>query len=264
MTDFAKFGKEKNFIECPELLDIHVPRMCEANKRVLTYLKDSDLIHSGVVVFEDFLGPDKARLIAEQAHKSVIKDGKCPASILHNLEGTHVHENCRPIWLAIKPFFHKRVYAEIHNRFWWLGYIQHLYNCPDDYDEQKVFHTDTFYPSIKFWYFPEAVREEDGPFWFCERSVELTDKLIDWHKARIEDIREKRVEDWRGPRHLEGSLRISTLELKDLGYEPRPVCVEADTLVIANTFGFHRRGDVASPKHRVSIHGSIRVFNPFG
>jgi hypothetical protein len=107
------------------------------------------------------------------------------------------------------------------------------------------------------------VKVDEGPFWYTPNSAKLTEGLISWHEDRVRDMKSGMVEEWRGQPHKEGSFRASLEELADLGYKPFPVEVDADTLVVANVFGFHRRGDTVKPTNRVSMHGSIRLKNPF-
>ena len=55
-------------------------------------------------------------------------------------------------------------------------FIQRLQNSPDNNDVQKVMHMDTFFITVKFWFFPEDVTIDDGPFCYVPKSNILTDK----------------------------------------------------------------------------------------
>ncbi|MEO1328197.1 MAG: phytanoyl-CoA dioxygenase, partial [Pseudomonadota bacterium] len=60
-----------------------------------------------------------------------------------------------------------------------------------------------------------------------------------------------------------GSLRATEEDLREMGCrEPIRFAVPANTLVIADTNGFHRRGHSPKPSHRVAIYASSRS-NPF-
>ena len=60
-----------------------------------------------------------------------------------------------------------------------------------------------------------------------------------------------------------GSLRVDESELEALGYGPiRSLKVKANTLVVADTFGFHRRGEASVNSTRLSMAFSNRI-NPF-
>lgn len=257
--NLAQYGKEKRYDLYPKLLDLHVLRMIEANRLAPTYINDTELMHSGMIRYDKFLGAH-SDWIEEEILSSLIKDGQCDESRVATKYGPS-RASLPEIWGKISPLFPDHMQEEVLNSFRSNTYLQHLLNTPDDNDEQKVFHSDTFFPAVKFWYFPKAVTE--GAFWYVPNSPVLTDALIAWHEARVADIKAGRAESWRRHAHLEGSFRISPEELKELGYTQVPVTVDDDTLVIANTFGFHRRGDTSKPTHRAAIHGSIRINNPF-
>jgi hypothetical protein len=60
-----------------------------------------------------------------------------------------------------------------------------------------------------------------------------------------------------------GSPRIAEAELADVGLPPpTALTAKANTLVIANTHGFHRRGDAPAGSSRLEIYASSRT-NPF-
>ena len=51
--------------------------------------------------------------------------------------------------------------------------------------------------------------------------------------------------------------------MKTMGTTPKLFSVPANTLVVANVFGFHRRGHTEEQVVRDAVHGSVRVSNPF-
>ena len=144
-------------------------------------------------------------------------------------------------------------------------FIQRLQNRPDDNDVQKVMHMDTFFITVKFWFFPEDVTIDDGPFCYVPKSNILTDKRKEWMRKQWADIIDGRIDPQRPYGHAEGSLRVFDEELISMGYDPEATAhpVKANTLVIANTFGFHARGQVSNTVIRQAIHGSIRLTQPF-
>lgn len=250
---FIGMSKRKDFHKYPELLDIHVERLIAANGHVGTYMKDSELLKSGLIKAEKFSG------LANE----VLNDLKsAPVGKRSNASRIDTGSNADKVLNQIKPFikelYQPAAHGEFEKVFYQQSFRQHLLNRPDDQDDQKVFHTDTFFHCVKFWYFPHSVGEDEGAFWYVPYSPVVTDKLLDWHRARVDDMKNARAENWRGVGHVEGSFRISLDEIKDLGLTAIPVVVEPDTLVVANVFGFHRRGDVKQPTKRLSIHGSIR------
>jgi hypothetical protein len=144
-------------------------------------------------------------------------------------------------------------------------FVQRLQNSPDNNDVQKVLHMDTFFPTVKFWFFPQDVTIKDGPFCYVAGSNILTDRRKRWMRKQWEDIIDGKVDPRRTYGHAEGSLRVFDKELIEMGFDPecRAYPVKANTLVIANTFGFHARGEVSNTVIRQAIHGSIRLSQPF-
>jgi hypothetical protein len=144
-------------------------------------------------------------------------------------------------------------------------FIQRLQNSPDNNDVQKVMHMDTFFITVKFWFFPEDVTIDDGPFCYVAKSNILTDKRKEWMRRQWTDIIDGKIDPQRTYGHAEGSLRIFDDELIEMGFDPEATAhlVKANTLVIANTFGFHARGEVSNTVIRQAIHGSIRLPQPF-
>jgi hypothetical protein len=128
-------------------------------------------------------------------------------------------------------------------------------------DPQVRFHADTFYPAMKAWLFLEDVPLETGPFAYVKGSHKLTPARLAWEKQRSLDARD-------GDCRLSarGSLRIDTGELAALGLpQPTVFAVPANTLVIADTFGFHARTPASLPATRVEIwaYGRRNPFRPF-
>lgn len=256
-------AKEKRYNLFPELLDLHVERLIRADRAARSYLQKTPLLSFGLIKIEQLLGGETAKAVDEQIGRSLIFDGKQDQTRVVNLKGTVCHEVCNVIYPIIMGMFEKNALPQAKKHFGFYTYLQHLFNRPEDKDEQKLFHTDTFFHCVKFWYFPHDVEDDNGAFWYVPYSPVLTDKLVAWHSRRVKDLKEGKSEKWRGLAHREGSFRISTEEIRALGLEPLAVGVKADTLVIGNVFGFHRRGDTKTPTHRHAIHGSIRFNDPF-
>ena len=125
-------------------------------------------------------------------------------------------------------------------------------------DPQTALHSDTFHSTAKLWLFLEDVGEEEGPFVYVPGSHRLTDERLQWeHEQSLTARDDPRLH------HTLGSFRLEESQLRALGYgQPRTFSVKANTLVVADTYGFHRRSPSYTPTSRVELHGHLRS-NPF-
>ena len=128
-----------------------------------------------------------------------------------------------------------------------LVYIQTLYRQGGSSDPQTKLHSDTFHSTTKAWLFLTDVRENEGAFTYVPGSHRLTAERLEWQYRTSLQAKESKDQETR-----EGSFRIEASELEALRL-PQPVqlAVPANTLVVADTFGFHARGP--------SIAGALRV-----
>jgi hypothetical protein len=125
-------------------------------------------------------------------------------------------------------------------------------------DPQKTFHSDTFHPTMKFWYFPTEVKPELGPFTYVPGSHKLTWKRLKWEYKMSLDA--KNLKDGMA---ANGSFRFTEKDFKELGLaEPVSFTVKANTILFGNTFGVHRRGDSEGKATRTAIWGDSRT-NPY-
>jgi len=144
-----------------------------------------------------------------------------------------------------------------------VSYIQtiknHFVDGPPD--PQKNLHSDTFHPTMKSWYFLDNVDERNGPFTYVPGSHRLTLARLRWEYRRSIEISKD------GDRYSgNGSLRLSDSDAKEMGLNPpKGFQVPANTLVIANTHGFHCRGQASERSTRTELWTISRSnpFNPF-
>lgn len=235
------------------------------NPFVTEYSKEYD--EYGIVVINNFLNKEDIPEVIEEINTFPLAVFKTPGNVIAHLNNDKAltkavfESKMKSIvfdCLAL-PMDHKEgndLYAQ--NTF-----VQKLHNKKDDGDVQKIMHTDTFFPCIKWWYFPEQVKLDDGPFVYAPTSNILTKNRLDFIYKETIAISRGDIDPSRTYGHAEGSLRINQEELAEMGICESSYAVPANTLVIANVFGFHRRGDVKSEAKRNSIHGSIRTNTPF-
>ena len=141
-----------------------------------------------------------------------------------------------------------------------LLYVQSILSRRHDAapDPQTHVHADTFHPSMKAWLFLEDVDAEDGPLTYVAGSHRLTPERLAWEHRRSLTVREEG--DYLSAR---GSFRIEAKGLAELGLpEPTTFAVPANTLVVADTFGFHARAGTSRPSTRVELFAYSRR-NPF-
>jgi hypothetical protein len=109
----------------------------------------------------------------------------------------------------------------------------------------------------------EDIAEGRGPLTYVPGSHRPTPKRLAWER---EQSLAAAGADEVNRYSAKGSLRLSPSDLASMGL-PAPVAftVPANTLVIANTHGFHCRGAVDGKCSRLEIYASSRTnpFNPF-
>lgn len=125
-------------------------------------------------------------------------------------------------------------------------------------DPQTEWHADTYHSTAKAWFFLHPVGADDGPFSYWSGSHALTAERLQWEHAAsvVAAAHPNRL-------HARGSFRTEELEVQAMGYgAPMIVEVPANTLVVADTSGFHRRTPSPHPTVRVEVYFSLRR-NPF-
>jgi len=125
-------------------------------------------------------------------------------------------------------------------------------------DLQKDLHRDTFFRALKFWLFLRPVERDDGPFEYVPGSHRLDPARLRWEQSTADAaLLHRRQPD------VSGSFRIRDEALASLGL-PQPVAVTcpANTLVLADVFGFHRRGAAVPGQQRLALYGWNRPY-PF-
>ena len=127
-------------------------------------------------------------------------------------------------------------------------------------DPQCDLHTDTFHPTVKAWLFLTDVEPDAMPFVYVPGSHRLTPERRGWEHRMAVRASRRANQGTPEPRLVRA---VSAGELSELGLPPpRTIAVPANTLVVADTFGFHARGLSARPTKRVEIWAFGRR-NPF-
>lgn len=277
------FGQSKSFAANPVLgsrllnrMGLHVMRLVAAHAarrvRLLFIAPVVDKAYrdaywrDGFVLIEDFLPSDQFHSL----HNDVVAKGKTlqvreciqgdtlthrillDQQAARELPGVnHLIEDKRYLrLLAFVGATYKRP----------LFYIQRIANgfARGDVDPQKSLHSDTFHPTMKAWYFLDDVLLENGPFTYVPGSHRLTMGRLKWEYERSVHIHEQENSYSR-----RGSFRADDDDLKAMGFGPRrAITVRKNTLVVADTHGFHCRGQAQSRASRLEIWAYCRT-SPF-
>jgi hypothetical protein len=179
---------------------------------------------------------------------------------------SHQQGDTITIRLPVGPDLLRRVPAlgQLLRMPWWTGlmayvggtsveplyYIQAIAGGVADglADPQLELHSDTFQPSLKAWLFLTDVAEHGRPLTYVAGSHRLTPERIAWEKRKSIEIE---TTDRLSQR---GSLRITREELPGLGLpQPTHFAVPANTLVVADTCGFHARAGSDQPTLRIEL-----------
>jgi len=131
-----------------------------------------------------------------------------------------------------------------------LVFIQTIFTQVDEgqADPQTSMHIDTFHPTMKAWLFLEDVAEEDGPFTYVPGSHRRTPRREVWERRRSLQASDPKT------RKTGGAFRITKPEMAALrSAKPKRFAVPANTLVVADTYGFHARRRSTRPSMRLEI-----------
>jgi hypothetical protein len=134
--------------------------------------------------------------------------------------------------------------------------LSHRHDAPPD--PQTSLHADTFHPTMKAWLLLEDVAPDEGPLTYVAGSHRLTPERIAWERERSLAVRAEG--DFLSAR---GSFRVAPDALAGLGLpHPTAFAMPANTLIVADTFGFHARALSAQATTRIEIFAYNRR-NPF-
>ena len=129
-----------------------------------------------------------------------------------------------------------------------------------DTDVNLRFHADIHFHSHKVLYYMDDVTSDMGPFEYCVGSHKNNIKRL-WFEFKRGQLKDAHDNTWRIDNHYEKKYFKKFYEkLMKNKYE---VTGKANTLIIANVHGFHRRGEASEGPSRSLIRIPFR-YNPFG
>ena len=275
------FSQEKFFARNPVIGNrwlnergLHAARVTAAwrlsaarRRRLARLIPDADrrrLDRDGFVVKHGFLPPPVFNALAAQ-----IRDLRAPAREMVEGDTLTRHIALDPAVLDRVPAARALLQAPLYrNLISYAGssaampmvYLQTILSGAHDGppDPQTELHTDTFHPTVKAWLFLTDVAADAMPFVYVPGSHRLTPQRLEWERRMA-------IAASAGPPRDPHRLvrAVAPEALAGLGLPPpRVIAVPANTLVVADTFGFHARGPSARPTARVEIWAMGRR-NPF-
>lgn len=275
------FTQTKSFTKNPLIgsrrankLGLHVARMVVAHtimrlrmqllgRRVDPALRDA-WYRDGFMVIENFLDAESFAELRAEAEGADADVRECIQgdTLTHRiqLDGTTLPE--MPVFRAVLDASRLQRLLKFASgkQVRPIAYIQTIKNGFVDgpLDPQKNLHSDTFHPTMKSWFFLDAVDEKNGPFTFVPGSHRLSLARLKWEYAKSIEISEG-ADKYSG----NGSLRLTDEDAQRMGLQaPKAFSVPANTLVIANTHGFHCRGRASEKSTRTEL-WTISRGNPF-
>jgi hypothetical protein len=273
-------GSDKSFSRNPILgspalnrLGLHVgrvqlaARMAEARRKQLAASLDPDdraaFDRDGIIIKPNFLPPEefaalKAEVYGRDLPARELRQGQAVQRMVP-LGGAVLAGLPHLSSLVENPTMRALTYYASSRGGQPVYYLQTVVAEPDGpNDPQTALHADTFHSTTKGWFFFHDVPLEDGPFVYVPGSHKLNPARLEWERERSVTARGST-----DSHHAAGSFRITPEEVAALGYGPPvPVAVQANTLVVADTFGFHARARSERASTRVTLHTYIRR-NPF-
>lgn len=278
MWVFNIFTKQKNFTRNPilrskflNLLGLHVFRLilsnwCTKIRRLhLFYLIPKEdrasFKRHGFLIKENFLPIEEYNAL-----KKLCSEAKDYDSIGHDGDTKNYRFSlkrlCEEHNLTVNIFKNKKYYnllrytaaKDCNFRFFANRLIT------GQTDIQTNLHTDTYHPTMKSWlYLHDVTKLEDGPFCYYPGSHKLSLKRIILEYKISNNLFSNMY-----PEAYGGSCRYTDKMVAELSLtEPKYFTVKENTLVIADTFGIHKRTPSRPGNIRTSINVTYRDFWPF-
>jgi hypothetical protein len=220
----------------------------------------AELSRTGIIVCEDFLHPvaftaverEVEGYMSESSPKILHKDGT--TEVRHFSLATVDSERFPHLeqWRGHRQVMALASAAERRNcrRGDGSSLVEHLsvgdYSQPDS---QTELHLDTFFHTHKIWLYLDDVSTENAAFVYVPGS-----HLLDRVRLRHDYLESTSTNG--------ASRRVSEDEVRSRGLERRIVSCPRNTLVVANTCGYHCRSVGEAGASRRALHKAFR-FNPF-
>ena len=232
------------------------------------------LRRDGVVLIPDFLSEDVAREIRAEYEKDnkvvpekplaakyvIPASGKTKVVVQHFFpaEGTRLR-TLLDTHIISNPFLKKLGSSIVHHE------IQE-YRAPQVFTNRKLgdehpdlnsdifYHADVSYPGVKAFYYLSDTDDTNGAFTYAKGTHKLSLRRLWWdYRKSIEHAQNRaRVADSKivGDETGRAWHCLTREEEKQEGIQGTPMVGKANSLLVFNVMGFHRRGDLTSDRPR--------------
>ena len=233
---------------------------------------ERSLIKNGIIVIENFLPCEEFNQLKQEFYlalskyenKKTVKKGSMHVDI-RQIKGDDFNEFPTIKKFAKNEKLIKLIAAaegvKVVDQFSKLDLETTKFGDPSkDEDLNVPFHADVHFHSHKILFYINDVKLDGGPFIYCKNSHKNKfDRLLfELMRGQLKDSHE---EKWRIQKHLDKNFFKKYFQkLKKQEYK---VACPANTLVIANVHGFHKRGESNSGVERSLIRIPFR-YNPLG
>lgn len=126
-----------------------------------------------------------------------------------------------------------------------------------DLDYNQYIHADRHYPFIKAFYYLADVDADTAPYTYVPRSHQLSfERLRYEYLASVQTAKSRAAHYRRTEEQLAKDReiqRVSAQFLERLHAIERPIVAPANTLIVSNNQGFHRRGEMSGKRARSTV-----------
>jgi hypothetical protein len=140
-----------------------------------------------------------------------------------------------------------------------------IFHCPDpsapNVDTQNVLHADVHYPTVKLWLYIDDVDESNAAYFYARGSHRMTlARLLHEYDMSVRETLMDKGRSGAIPADLidRGRNRVKDVHRSRMGIRETQYCAKANTLVMSNNCGFHKRGVFSTTHRRAALLMSFR------
>lgn len=232
---------------------------------------EKKLLSNGIVVIPNFLPDDEFQDLKKEFNQIISKKNINISNIgSTNVLFSSLKKNDYSKYEAIKKFSKNKKLIrlicvaegmKLFDEIKTLIFEKTNFGNPEkDTDPNKLFHADVHFHSHKVLYYIEDVSNDNGPFAYCKKSHQNSLERL-YFELRRGQLRDGHINSWRIINHQQKNFFKNYYN--KLMKNKIDITGKANTLIITNVHGFHRRGDGVQGKSRSLIRIPFR-HNPLG